>query len=72
MKYFEAVILRFEVEIVARQLSLNLIPEERQAHHVAPMNRACLACVPGHSRATPIGCSIWSGLTISMSGEFSI
>lgn len=33
MTYFEAVVLRFEVEIVTRQLSLNLIPERRQERH---------------------------------------
>ena len=33
MTYFEAVVLRFEVEIVTRQLSLNVIPEGRQERH---------------------------------------
>ncbi len=33
MTYFEAVVLRFEIEIVTRQLSLNLIPERRQERH---------------------------------------
>ena len=33
MTHFEAVVLRFEVEIVTRQLSLNVIPEGRQERH---------------------------------------